>query len=289
MTTSSNRWRPDLMSNTKQKEKPKDDVGDFPPKDNTPMLLKPPTTLLAPTPMSEAEKAFLDESQELPSGPTKLPTIQIKHKRGDGEFMMPDGSVVDGHDGLQGFIIAHFTTRSFFSGAYDANNAEPPDCTSADCITPDAGVRDRQSADCATCKQNVFGSAKVGKGKACREFVRLFLVNPEFGNPPVAILTLPPTGISKFYGGQMTIGGKRGYLDQLKARHRAWQIVWSKITTNRVNEDDAHVEVSFEMGDIASIDVAKALAQINNQFVNAIKAARRELPVVDAPAEKKEA
>ncbi len=192
---------------------------------------------------------------------------------------MPDGQTVDGADGIRGFIIAHFTTRAYYKDAFDPKAEKgPPECSSSDCIAPDANVRDKQSADCASCRHNAFGTAKVGKGKACREFLRLFIVNPEFGNPPLAVLTLPPTAIGKFYGGQMVIGGKRGYLDQLRSRHRAWQIVWSQINLRRLDDDDIYVVPEFTMGEVATVDVAKALASINNQFVTAIKAARRELP-----------
>jgi hypothetical protein len=260
----------------------KEDVGTLPMQDDnqngkTALALIPPTSLLAPLAPNEAEAAFLADSEELPSGPTKLPTIAINHK--DGEFVLPDGQTAES---ITGFIIAHITTRTYYEKGFDPKAEKaPPDCRSSDCIVPDANVLHKQSADCATCKQNVFGSEKTrGKGKACKEYVRLFVVNPEFGNPPIAIVTLPPSGISLFYGGQMVIGGKRGYLDQLKSKHRAWQIVWSRIGLRRESDDATHCVPTFEMGETATLDVAKALAAINNQFVDVIKKIRHESPEV---------
>ncbi len=265
-----------MSQKTKEKQSiGKDDVGDFPPKDNAIALLKPPTSLLAPLPMSDAEKAFMEESGEVPSGPTKLPAITINHR--EGVFIMPDGSTIDGQDGLTGFILAHFTTRSYYEKAYDSKAEKvPPDCRSSDCITPDADSPAIQSPSCMTCKHNVFGSAKVGKGKACREFIRLFMVNPEFGNPPLAVVTLPPTALGKFYGGKVVIGGKAGYLDQVKARHKIFQIVWNKLTLHRENDGDVHVMVDFEMGDVATQAVSLELGKLHKQFLDAIKLARRE-------------
>lgn len=253
----------------------KDDVGDFSSATST-ALIKPPTTLTFAGGMTEAEKAFLDEAKEQPSGPTKLPTIAIDHK--SMTFVMPSGEKIDGQDGIMGFIVAHFTTRTYYEKAYNPKGEPvPPDCKSIDCITPDADSPKKQAESCAACPHNVFGSATVGKGKACKEYIRMFLVNPEFGEPPLAMLTLPPSSIAKFYGGTMMIGGKRGYLDQLKSKHRAWQIVWTKITLTRESEDAIHCTPAFEMGDIASLDVARALAQINNQYVDAIKRMRKEV------------
>jgi hypothetical protein len=276
---------------TKTKEKTKNEQPELTDQTSgngkTSLALIPPTSLLAPGALSEAEKAFLDEAQVNPDEkPTKLPTIAINHKGGEnGEFVLPDGSTVAGEDGISGFIIAHFTTRTYYAGAFDPKAEHgPPDCKSADCITPDADSAKKQADSCASCQHNVFGTAKVGKGKACKEYIRLFLVSPAFGTPPIAMLTLPPSAIGKFYGGQMVIGGKRGYFDQLRSRHRAWQIVWTKITLHREDEDNANVVPEFEMGEVANLDVARALAAINNQFVTLIKKARTQ--DVPAPVER---
>lgn len=272
----------------KTKEKiGKEDVGELPGlgtngKEGTGIALIPPSSLISVRPLSEAEKAFLEDADETPSGPTKLPTIAVNHK--DAEFVMPDGQTIEGTVGVTGFIIAHFTTRTYYASGFDPKAQKmPPDCRSSDCITPDADVLKKQNPDCVSCAHNAFGSAKVGKGKACKEYIRLFLVNPEFGDPPIAMLTLPPSAISKFYGGAMVIGGKRGYIDQLKSKHRAWQIIYTRITLAKDSEDAIHCVPSFEMGGVANLEVARALAQLNNQFVSVIKAARREVVKDDEP------
>ena len=153
----------------------------------------------------------------------------------------------------------------------------PPDCKSADCVAPDADVADKQSDMCATCKWNTFGSAKVGKGKACKERLWLFLVNPEFGDPPVSVLILPPSALGKFYGSPM----KQGYFDLMKSKHRAWQIVWNKITLYREKREDIHYSVRFEMGDRANLNTAKEIAAIFTMLKDAIVRTKYEVAPAD--------
>jgi hypothetical protein len=60
-------------------------------------------------------------------------------------------------------------SRTFYAGKYDPN-AKPtlPDCWSNNGDVPEAKAPNRQSANCATCKNNIDGSGENGKGKACR-------------------------------------------------------------------------------------------------------------------------
>lgn len=235
------------------------------------VLLKPPTSLGVSNELSEAETAFLAEAPEKPEPMRKFPIITIDHK--DCCFVLPSGETIDGEQGLQGFFIAHYTNRAYYEKSFDPKADKlPPDCKSSDCITPDSDILKPMNKDCASCQFNAFGSAKVGKGKACKEKIWLFMINPLFGNPPLAVLIMPSSAISRFYGGMM----KRGYMDQLRAKSPAWQVIWNSITLNRENRDDAHVMPTFEMGGMADMEVAKGLVGLSKQFADAIKAARKD-------------
>jgi hypothetical protein len=60
-------------------------------------------------------------------------------------------------------------SREFYASAYDPDaKATLPDCWSALGDKPDEKAAGRQSANCATCQQNIAGSGANGKGKACR-------------------------------------------------------------------------------------------------------------------------
>lgn len=81
-------------------------------------------------------------------------------------------------------------SKTFYINGWDENNNNPPDCASANGIVPDQGVPHQQSAVCATCPKNAWGSApNGGKGKACGDHRRLAVVpltdlrNESFGGP----------------------------------------------------------------------------------------------------------
>jgi hypothetical protein len=60
-------------------------------------------------------------------------------------------------------------SRTFYAGDYDPD-AKPtlPDCWSNLGDKPESGAGNPQAASCVTCDQNVMGSGKNGKGRACR-------------------------------------------------------------------------------------------------------------------------
>lgn len=80
-----------------------------------------------------------------------------------------------------GVIVAAVLENAFYDGEFDSDNPSPPSCyafgrgTPAD-MEPFADVVKAgraQNASCAGCKQNEFGTAERGKGKACKNGWRL--------------------------------------------------------------------------------------------------------------------
>lgn len=59
-------------------------------------------------------------------------------------------------------------SRTYYAGTYKEGEALPPTCWSTNGIAPEADVKTKQSASCATCKKNVAGSGGNGQGRACR-------------------------------------------------------------------------------------------------------------------------
>lgn len=114
----------------------------------------------------------------LPSG-VSHPRISIKNGRftviKDGEDTVLDSLV------LHAIIIGVNATdhRSWYTKAWDPK-AEPtsPDCWSANDATPDASSASPQSASCATCPHNAWGSSrKAGsEGKDCSAHRRIVVL-----------------------------------------------------------------------------------------------------------------
>lgn len=74
--------------------------------------------------------------------------------------------------------VASAAERTYYEGAYDSNNVTSPDCWGISLgktvETPNA--QNPVHDNCAECPLNKWGSAKVGKGKACKERKRLALI-----------------------------------------------------------------------------------------------------------------
>ena len=103
-------------------------------------------------------------------------------------------------------------SRTYYAGSYVEGEAISPTCWSADSQRPDEKVKEKQSATCLTCPQNIKGSGQ-GDSRACRYQQRLAVVlDGEVDKREVYQLVLPATSV---FG-----DGEKGKLPlQAYARH----------------------------------------------------------------------
>lgn len=87
-------------------------------------------------------------------------------------------------------------------GCWEEGNKTPL-CSSFDGIT---GIDpNNNKRRCAECPQNAWGSGKEGRGKACKEMRRMFLLTPDNALP--IQISFPPTSISvidNFFSARLT-------------------------------------------------------------------------------------
>lgn len=86
-------------------------------------------------------------------------------------------------------------SRSFYAGDYEEGKNISPDCWSNDGIAPDTKVSEPQASKCASCPQNIAGSAKQGGGRACRFSQRMAVMLENDLQGDVYQLTLPAQSI----------------------------------------------------------------------------------------------
>jgi hypothetical protein len=108
------------------------------------------------------------------------------------------------------------TSKVYYIDPFNEDTPAPPDCASADGITPDAGVPNRQSPTCATCQWNAWRSdpSGSGKGKACKDNKRAAMLpegdfeNEDYNGP--VLLRIPPASLSNFavYQKEQTAAGR---------------------------------------------------------------------------------
>lgn len=128
----------------------------------------------------------------------------------DKKFKFPDGTETPGP--FRAVIVDFVTTRDYYEGNYDPNNISPPACFAISAsnkdMVPSPNSPNPQAKTCATCPQNVFGSA--GNGKACKESRKLALLPPDAAaDEPIQTLKISPTAL-KSYDGYVASLGRMG-------------------------------------------------------------------------------
>jgi hypothetical protein len=86
-------------------------------------------------------------------------------------------------------------SRSYYAETYVEGQVLAPSCWSNDGVSPDSKVSEPQSGKCATCAQNIAGSATQGAGRACRYSQRLAVTLENDLKGDVYQLTLPAQSI----------------------------------------------------------------------------------------------
>jgi len=104
-------------------------------------------------------------------------------------------SIGDNPTTMQVIIVkmAHSTSRSYYSHAYEEGKKVSPLCWSNDSTSPDPEVLSPQSKFCHACPNSVRGSGSEGRGTACKLSWRLAVVSADDPGGDVLQLVLPST------------------------------------------------------------------------------------------------
>jgi len=229
--------------------------------------------------LNDAAKAFLDESQGDRQVPASIPIITVSHR--EGEFILPSGEVATE---ISGYPIYYFQTRRWYARSpQPGEKGKPPDCWSPDLLKPSPDALDKQSELCAGCPMSEWGSARDGKSQSCSMQTWLFLINPDFGSPPLGVLVLPPSSIRPLIGTRM----QAGYLGRCQAKYGVYEIVW---TTLRLRQEGDPRQVAYSvidpvMGEPAEMERARQLSQLRNQFLAMMNSVRGQTASVPASVE----
>ena len=108
-----------------------------------------------------------------------------------------------------GVIVDHHPVNAYWADKYaGANN--PPDCASMD---GKVGMdQDGNRRPCNSCPMNEWGTAEDGRGKACKNMHRLYIIRE--GEMLPLLLTLPPTSLknlSDYIALRIVSKGMRSY------------------------------------------------------------------------------
>ena len=176
-------------------------------------------------------------------------------------------------------------SRRFYEGTYTRGEVKAPTCASANGVTPDDDVRDKQADACATCPRNVWGSklsASGGKGKQCDDYRRVLVFIPGKNLLKPVILDIPATSLRKRKGEN---GPEMQLREYLRALGRHGIEPYQCVTTLNFT-DDEYPRLVFGFARWVTKDEHGAVAEsrASDEFAAALDHKEEEGAIVEAPA-----
>ena len=109
---------------------------------------------------------------------------------------------------LNAVVVNHCMENALYEGAYNPDNPQPPICFAfgedEDDMVPHENSSKPQHAGCKGCPNNEWGSADIGKGKACKNSRRLQLIAENdleaVADAELAYVKLPVTSVKNWAG-----------------------------------------------------------------------------------------
>lgn len=223
---------------------------------------------------SEAADLFTEGLKGDREIPKSIPLVMIDH--GNGKFKAPTGELVDA---ISGYPVCYFQTRKYYKKPFNANaKGEPPDCWSTDLIRPHSSSLEKQHETCSGCPMSEFGTGRDGRSQACGSFTWVFLVNPAFGTPPLAVVLCPPSSIRTLLGTRM----QAGYFSQAQAKANAYEIVWTTFRLKRPAPGAVNCIIDPQMGNALQMPDDREnilrLRDLRNGFYEAMQSFRLRTP-----------
>jgi hypothetical protein len=235
--------------------------------------------------MADVEKLYAEEAKAAAeAAPVSggVPMVSLKGEQFQiGETFLPDP--------LEAIVVAEVMQNIYYDSPYNADNPTSPGCFAMALAVKGAEGQmtshetspNRQGGvdfKCQGCEMNQFGSAEIGKGKACSNYRKLALVmtsDPGFKDPDTpltwATMSLPPTSLGDW--GKFVMG-----LDRVE--HRPPHGVVIKFTFDRRNPDANKRKRVIAVGyqNITDVTMAMRVNALRKELIDS-GALTRPIPV----------
>lgn len=200
-------------------------------------------------------------------GEFKFDKVKIPSGGGTSFEIVNENGETNPYKVLNGVVLDYYPINAFWAKEYSGEK-NPPDCSSLDTITGtgslEYGIPKGQK--CATCPKNQWGSdPKGGRGKACKNIIRVFLLQE--GSILPVLLALPPT----------STGNWKEYVRRLTTRMKPY---YGVVTTVKLEKDknDGGIEYSKAVFGKAA-DLSKQEAKALKEFAASLKPAMRNVGI----------
>lgn len=116
-------------------------------------------------------------------------------------FALPDGRTSQGP--LEAVILDFRNYNRLYKSTYNPQDPKPPECFALgediQLLAPHTDSKEPQSDSCKECLHNKWGSAPTGRGKACRNTVRLAIAPPDASaDDEPMLISVSPTGLTSW-------------------------------------------------------------------------------------------
>lgn len=175
---------------------------------------------------------------------------------------------------IVGIIVDRYPVNAYWPDKF-AGASNPPQCVAMDGYN---GVGNPGGL-CAKCSYNQWGSDSEGKGKACKNLHRIYVLQP--GDILPLLIALPPTSLANFnaYMLRLTSKAKRPY--------------WAVLTKVKLEKATNAAGISFsravfrKVGDVPAekLPALKAYIEELRPLMRAVEVQADDYNVVDAEAD----
>ena len=157
-------------------------------------------------------------------------------------------------------VLAAVSERAWYPNDFDADKVQVPDCYTLNDTVPHPEAVNPQADNCGDCQYNKWGSAKVGRGKACREGARVIVIpaNVPIGPAQMYTAKVPITSLSAVTGFTARCGQANKLMGEFVTR---LSVVEDKKSFFKVHLTPVEITNDMDMGQLmAKQDQAFELA-----------------------------
>lgn len=155
--------------------------------------------------------------------------------------------------------------RAYYDSEFNEGDSTPPACWSADNVHPSPTAVRPQCTTCAACPQNVAGTSKTGKGRACQSRKRLAVA---FANDPaLRVFAMDLSGTALFQKSARETEGYYALADYARTL-KQWNTSWSAVVTETCFSEGSTVGVRFKaVGYVTEEQYAKIMVLRDSEEV----------------------
>lgn len=224
----------------------------------------------------EAMEVMADNLAEL-GGNLKFDKVKIPSGGGLSFEVLDESGEEQAVTEITGVVLDHYPINAYWEHEFTGEN-NPPDCSSMDSKTGTI-MEDGKSIgtrSCESCPHNQWGSdPKGGKGKACKNMVRVYLLQEGCAFP--VLITLPPT----------STGNWRDYMKRLAGRMKS---IYGVVTRVKLEKDKSEGGITYSKANFAKAgDLSRNEKQAIKAYADQLRSSMRtvaidsgEYEVVDA-------